>query len=62
MTDYSEHLLAARDALRRAEEAANRRDYPAMRNAALEASQAAIAVSQWANWAPEGNPWERKAK
>ena len=49
MTDYSEHLLAARAALRLAEDAANAGDWLAMQYAAESASLAAITIEQWAD-------------
>ena len=49
MTDYSEHLLAARAALRLAEDAANAGDWLAMQHAAEQAASAAIAAAQWAD-------------
>ena len=62
MDDYSAHLIAARAALARAEAAANRHDYLAMQAEATEAARHVLSISRWANWAPEGVPFERKGK
>jgi len=49
MTDYSAHLLAARLALRRAEEAANAGHWQQMAHHAEAATLHAIQVEQWAD-------------
>jgi len=60
--DGAESIATAREALAAAEEAAQRGEWAAMRDAATGAAMACLALAIFANWAPEGRPFEHKGR
>jgi hypothetical protein len=49
LSDYSEYLISARKALREAEDAANRGDWTGMADAASNAVERCIDITNWAS-------------